>query len=444
MPHTLEKKDATMVIITITVSPNEYEKQLRQAAERLSERANIRGFRPGKAPYDVLKKEIGEMSILKEALESIIQTSFYAAVTAEKLDTIGMPKIDIEKLAPGNDLIYKATVALLPKVTLPDIGKLKIERVTKPVEAKHIDETIDALRGMQAIETVKDTAASKADKVTIDMNMTLEKVPVEGGQAKNYQVYLSEDHYIPGFNDALVGVKRGEEKNFTLHFPDTHYQKMLAGKSVDFNVKIKDVHERNLPELGDEFAKKLGQESVAKLRELVNKNLSAEAEQKADQQWEIAVLDRLIEQATIDPIPDVLIDAERQKIFYELKRDLERNGVSIEQYLSDIKKNQEELFKDFKNQAEKRAKAALISRQIALENTLAPTKEEIDGEIEHMKHIYKDNKEYMENLERPEVRDTIATMVQNRKVMQWLKVKLLGKEMVEKGHSHDHGHDHKH
>jgi trigger factor len=386
------------------------------------------------------------MAVLQEALESIIQETFYQAVQAEKISTIGMPKIDIEKMAPGNEIVYKAEVALLPNVVLPKIDSIKVERTVKPVPEKQIDETLDALRGMRANETVKDGEATAEDKVVIDMDMTLDKVPVEGGQAKDYQVYLSEDHYIPGFNKALVGVKKGEEREFALTFPENHYQKMLAGKKVGFSVKVKDVFTRNLPELNDDFAKTLGQDNVAKLRELVQSNLSAEAEQKADQQWEIAVLDALIEKAEIETIPEVLIDAERQKMVYELKRDLERNGVSIEQYLADIKKTEKDLFNDFRAQADKRAKAALVSRQIALNEKLAPPKEEIDGEVEHMKHVYKDNKEYMDNLNRPEIRDSIATMIQNRKVMMWLRAKLLGTEMVEKahGHSHDEHDGHKH
>lgn len=440
-----------MVELSIVVTPAEYQKELEAAAVRLSARANIQGFRPGKVPLDVLKREVGEMAILQEALEPIVQKSFYEAVTTEKANTIGMPKIDVEKLAPGNDIVYKATVATLPKVVLPTLDKIKVERVVKPTEDKQLEETMTALRGLQANETVKDGEATKADKVVVDMNMMLDKVPVEGGQAKDYQVYLGEEHYIPGFNEKLIGAKKGEEKSFSLIFPENHYQKMLAGKAVDFVVNIKEVFERNLPELNDEFAKKLGQNSVDDLRKLVKENMDKEAEQKADQRWEVAVIDSILENSKIEEVPEVLIDAERQKMFYELKRDLDRNGVSIDQYLADIKKNEEDLFKDFRAQAEKRAKAALVFRQIALEEYLAPTEQEIRGEVEHMKKIYKDNKEYIEKLDRPEVRDPIATMIQNRKVMRWLQAKLLGKTLVEDPNlkdtcpddDHEH-HDHKH
>jgi trigger factor len=260
MSHTLKKLDKSQIELIITVPPADYEKHLGKAAERISLRASIKGFRDGHAPYDVVKKEVGEMNILNEAMESIVQESFYKAVTEEKLDTIGMPKIELEKMAPANDIIYKATVAILPQIKLADVSKIKLEKKTKKVEEKHVEEVIDSLRKMQAKEVIKnDKKATAEDKLVIDMDMFLDKVPVEGGSSKDYQVYLSEPHYIPGFNEQLVGLGKGDEKEFALDFSPTHYQKHLAGKKVDFKVKVKDVYERQLPEISDELAKNLGQ-----------------------------------------------------------------------------------------------------------------------------------------------------------------------------------------
>lgn len=421
MSHTLKKLDKSQVELTITVSPADYQKHLEKAAVRISERAAIKGFRPGKAPYDIVKKEVGEMNILNEALENIIQEAFFNAVMNEKLDTVGMPKVDIEKLAPGNDVVFRATVALLPTVKLADIKKISVKKEVKQATEKDIEKTLNALRGMHAKEVLKTGTAEKTDKLIIDMDMYLDKVAVEGGQAHDYQVYLSEQHYIPGFNEQLVGLKKDETKEFSLDFPPTHYQKHLAGKKVNFKIKVKDIFERQLPELDDELAKKLGQESMAKLKELINNNINIEHEQKAEQKLEIEILDKLIDGSTFDLIPDVLMDAERQKMFYELKHSLEHQGITIEQYLGQIKKKQEEVMEGFKAQAEKRAKAALASRQVAKEQNIIVGDEEIDKEIKMMEGIYKDNKDYLERLGRPEVRDTIAMSLQNRKVIGWLK-----------------------
>ncbi len=428
MTHKTKTLENSQVELEITVDPKDYQKHLEKAAVRLSEKAAVKGFRKGKVPFEVMKKEVGEMPIMQEALETIIQETFYNAVKDEKLETIGMPKVDIEKLAPGNPIVYKAVVALLPSVKLPDITKIKIKHTIKTVEDKELEETLQAVRGMNAVEVEKEGPGEGTDKLLLDFDMFIDKVPVEGGQAKDHQVYLSEDHYIPGFNEQVKGLKKDEEKEFDLDFPKEHYQKNLAGKKVNIKVKVKQVFERQLPELSDELAKKLGQESVEKLKDIVRSNMETEAKKKADQTFEIEMLDTLIEKSEFQPIPEVLIDAERQKIFYELKQDLERHNITIEQYLTDIKKNEEELFENFRVQAEKRAKAALISRQVAVDQKIEIEDKDIDTEIDMMKKMYANNKEYMDKIDRPEVRDTIAMSIQNRKVMGWLTEQVKEKE----------------
>lgn len=425
MSHTLKNLAASQVELTITVEPAEYEKFMQDAALRLSERVAIKGFRKGHVPYDILKKEVGEMNILSEALESIVQSTFFAVLQQEKLDTVGMPQINVEKMAPGNALVYKAVVALLPKVKLPDLSSIKVEKKVKPVEEKTVTETLEALQNMHGTETVKEGEASKKDMVLIDMNMLLGNVPVEGGQSKDYRVYLGEEHYIPGFNEKLMGAKRGEKREFSLEFPSTHYQKMLAGKKVDFTVDVKEVYERIPMTLNDDLAKKLGAESVEKLTDLIRSNLLQEAEQKADKQAEVEIFEAVINKTEFGEIPDVLLKAEKEKMFYELKRDLERMGITIEQYLQDIKKKEDELFKEFTEQATKRAKAALVSRQIASEQKITVDENEIDLEVAMIKNAYKDDAAAQENLQKKEVRHSIANLLQNKKVVAWLKEKVL-------------------
>lgn len=421
MPYTKKSLGRSQIEFCITVTPDACRKHLEKAAERISMRVAVKGFRKGHAPYDLVKREVGDMAILEEALKSIIKESFYAAVTDEGLDTVGMPKVEIEKMAPGNDVVYKATVALLPVVHPADPASLSIAREVKPVEEKHIADTIDAIRGMHATEILKHGAAEGTDKLVIDMDMFIDAVPVEGGQAKNYQVYLSEPHYIPGFNEQVAGLKSGDEKTFSLDFPPTHYQKHLAGKKVDIKVKVQEVYERHLPELSDDLAKKLGQESAEILKQLIADNLRQEAEQKADRQFEMNMLDAMIAGSTFEEIPDVIIDAERQKMMYELKRDLDKHGISLESYLADLKKKEQDIFNEFKAEAEKRAKAALLSRQISKDNGLSATDDEVKQEIAGMKEMYKNDKDYLERLDLPEVKDTVATMIQNKKVLAWMK-----------------------
>jgi trigger factor len=426
MNYTTKKQDGGRMLFTITVTPNEYEADLKKAASRIANKTTIKGFRKGTAPFDIVKRDIGEMAILQEALQGIVSSTVVEAIEAEHIDTVGAPEITIEKMAPGNDLVFTAMIALLPEVTLPDIKKIKVTKKEATIDESKFQETLDALRGMHAEEKEKDGPATGTDKLLLDMNMSIDGVPVDGGQAKDHQVYLSENHYIPGFNEQVAGLRTGEQKSFTLDFPEEHYQKHLAGKKVDVDVTVTQVFERILPEITDEFAKKLGQESAAELTSIIKKNMESEAEQKAHQSFEIELLDTLIEKSKFTDIPQILIDSEKQKIFYELTRDLERHGITTEQYLADLKKTESELLEDFSEQAEKRAKAALISRTLAKQEALVATEEEIEKEIEQLRAMYSTNEETLQALERTEVRDTIAVQIQNRKVMEWLQEQVAG------------------
>ena len=426
MKCTPKKLEKSQIELTITVSPEEYQKQVERAAQEISEQVDVKGFRRGNAPYDMVKAAVGEMKIYEHALEYIVRRFYTDALAEQNIDAVGMPSISVEKLAPGNDIEFKATVAVLPEIKITAISKIKMEKGAKEINDTDIDRVLSDIQKMRSKEVLKSGPATAEDKVVVDMDMFYENVPVEGGQTRNHSIYLSEEYYIPGLQKELVGLKKDDEKEFSLTMPESHYQKHLAGKEVAFKIKINDVYTRELPALDDELAKGLGQESVAVLRELIGSNLRAEAEQKENQRVEITILDQLIDGSTISDVPEVLIEAERDKMFYELKRGLEQQGMEMEAYLASVKRTTEELAAGFTEQATRRAKAALISRAIAKEQNLAPTKEEIETELVAIRETYKDNAEAQKNLERPEVRDTVATLIRNRKVISWLKDKVLG------------------
>lgn len=420
-----EKKiDKGQAFLTFTIAPADYKKDVEAAAVRLSERAAIKGFRPGKAPYEMVKQQLGELRIMEEAAERVIQHAYFEAVKAEKLAAIGMPQVAIQKMAPGNDFVFTATVALLPEVKLPDLKKIKIDVKEVKVGDADVDKVLEDLRKMQPKETPKAGAAAKEDKLVIDMDMFLDKIPVEGGQAKGHQVYLSEPHYIPGLAEKLIGLKKDDAKEFTLKFPKEHYQKHLANKDVDIKVKVNEVYTIEYATLDDEFAKAVGQESLAKLKELLTTNIAREAESKEKERQDVAILDQLIEKTTFGEIPAVLIDSEKHKMFNELKYDLDRRGIPMEQYLLDIKKKEDEIYADFTEQGTKRAKAALISRQFATDNAITVDKAAMDAELAAIRQSYAGDTTVEENLKRPEVLDTIEATIQNRKVLALLKEKI--------------------
>ena len=421
MSYELKKLKGSEVELKFTIKPEEYQKDLEQAATRLSERAAIHGFRPGKAPYEIVKQQLGEAKILEEAAEKIVQRLYFSAVKSEKLDAIGMPEVKIEKLAPGNDLVFTATVALLPSIKLPKIASISVKSELKTAGEADVNEALGHLQKMQPKEEPKAGPSTKEDKVTVNMEMFIDKVPVEGGQAKNHQVYLSEPHYIPGLAEQLIGLKKDDTKEFTLPFPKEHYQKHLAGKNVDFKITVNEVFTLAYPELTDEFAKSLGQDNLQKLKDLLLTNISRENEEREKRRFDAAMLDEVVAKTEFGEIPEVIIESEKKKMFYELRHDLDRRGIPVEKYLEDIKKTEEQIFKDFAEGAKKRAMAALVSRQVAVENDIKVSKEELDSEIKLIREAYPGDKNVEENLKRPEVIETIASTVQNRKVVDFLR-----------------------
>ncbi|MCX6781813.1 MAG: trigger factor [Candidatus Magasanikbacteria bacterium] len=425
MPYELKKLEKSEVELTITVTPPEYQHDLEHAAKHLSEVAAIKGFRPGAAPYDIVKQQVGEQKILEAALEEVVHKNFYKAIDSEKLQTVGMPMITIEKLASGNDIVFKAKVALLPKIKLADFGKIKVETKKIEVGDREIAATLYDLQKMRMKEETKNGAATKEDKIVVDLDMFIDKVPVEGGQAKGHQVYLSEEHYIPGFAEQLINLKKDDEKEFSLKFPKEHYQKHLAGKEVDIKVKAKDIFSLELPALNDDFAKSLGQNDIETLKSLIQENLKHEAEHKESQRLEVAILEQLVEKSEFAEIPEVLIKSEKQKMFNELKHDLEHRGIEMEKYLQDLKKSEEEIYRDFEEGALKRVKASLVAREVAIENKIEVDKDELNKEIDLIKATYGNDPKVEENLKRPEVLDTIARTVQNRKVVEFLKKQII-------------------
>ena len=240
----IEQLPKNQVKLIITVPHDELRPLLEEAATHLSEHASIPGFRPGKAGYEIVKQRFGEMKIYEEALEPIVRKTYLEAVEGNHVETVGSPKFDVVKLAPGNDLVYTAEVTRMPKITrLADFRKLSIKANSIDVPEKDMGV---ALRGLQRMQTKEVRGAATetlgpSDKAVLAVNMKKDGVPVEGGQSPNHAVFLNEDYYIPGFKEKLAGMKEGEQKTFTLEFPKEHAQSMLAGKPVDFEVTLKEL-----------------------------------------------------------------------------------------------------------------------------------------------------------------------------------------------------------
>lgn len=428
MPNiTNESLPKNQLKLTFTVTALESKPYLEEAAKRISTQSPLDGFRPGHAPYDVVKARVGEMKILEEALESIVRSSFVEAILTQNIETVGSPHIEVSKLAPENDIVFSTTVTLMPTVkSLPDINKLTVAIHEAKVEDREISL---ALRDLQRTRTTEIRATqmdatSETDKVVVSMNMKLGGVPVEGGQAPNHAIYLNEDYYIPGLKTQLVGMKEGETRMFTLTFPKSHIQKMLAGNDVEFEVGLKELYHLQEPEIDDAFASGFGVKDLQSFKDLLKQNILTEKTREAKAREEKEMLELLANKSQFDEIPDLLLNEEINKMIGELKHGVEEQGAVFDDYVKNLGRTLAALKLDFAPQALTRVKVALAMRAVARQEGIEVTEKETDEEVDRLASRYEE-KETKERVYLPENRDYIGQMLKNRKVIDFLRKTML-------------------
>jgi trigger factor len=416
----ITKKDLTknQIELAIEISVEELQPHLSRAAQKLALKNKIPGFRPGKAPLELIKNKFGDMAIHQEALDSIITDTFFQAVTQEKLLTVGQPNITVEKMAPGNPLLYKATVSLLPKVTLGAWQKIVVKKKESKATEEDIKKTLEQLQNMNVKETITDRVSAKGDKVEIDFEVYLNKVIIEGGKNYKYPIVLGESHMIPGFEDKLTGHKASDELSFALKFPEKYFQKNLAGKLADFKVKILGVYDRQVPKLDDDFAKKIGFADLETLQKQLRENISLDKDLKEKQRAESEALREIVKISKIDDIPEILLDNEVHKMIHELEHSIMQQGMDLPGYLKSINKTTDNLKQDLRVQAEERVKTALVMRQLAEEEKIKVDEKEIEEELKKQETIYKDNKQALKNIHLPDYKNYLTNLLTNQKIVK--------------------------
>jgi trigger factor len=404
--------------LLIELSAEEMKPYLDKAVEKLGREVKVEGFRPGKATFEVLKNKIGEQSIWEEAGYIAINKTLDQAIRDNiKEDIVGQPQVNVTKLAPGNPLEYKVVVAILPSVTIGEYKNFKIKSGSIKVGEPEVEKILSDLAEMRVKETISDAPAKDGDKAVVDISIFLDKVPLEGGQGKDTAVVIGKGYVVPGFDKKLIGAKAGDEREFDLPYPDTHYQKNLAGKLVQFKVKIKSVYSRELPARDDTFAIGFGLKSLAELKENIKATLVKEEEAKAKQKAEIKIIEKIIDNAKFGDIPELLIKNEGETMLAELEHNLEHQGAKLEDYLKSLNKTRQELLLDTMPDAVRRVKSALVIRKIAETEKISVEHEEIHREMEAILKHYADDDKIRQKVESHEYHHYLENMLTNQKVM---------------------------
>ena len=409
------------VELTVVVPQADMAHFAHQAAEQLSQQTTIEGFRPGKAPYDMVKARVGEMAILEQASQIAVRKTIDQALKEQvSEDWIGQPQITVTKLAPDNDFEYKVLVTLLPEVKLGTYKGLNLPQKEVSVSDEEVEKVVDHLKESRVRESAVERAAEINDKVTLDINLFLDNVPLEGGQGKDTAVILGKDYLVPGFDKEILGIKAGDERQFSIHYPAEHFQKNLAGKKIDFKVKAKTVFARELPEMNDDFAKTFGLVSFEELKKNIKANVLEEKKHDSEQKYERLMLEKIVQASKFSDIPEMLIENEIEVMLHELEHNVSRQGAKFEDYLSSIGKTRENLKQELRPEADKRVKTSLALRAIIKTENIAIEDEQVHKELEHLKKHYGSNPKSLETLQEPSYREHLAGLLLNRKALDWL------------------------
>ncbi|MFZ4632108.1 MAG: trigger factor [Patescibacteria group bacterium] len=421
----VNKKDLekSQIELTVELSAEEFAPYIEKGAQKVAEEVKIEGFRKGKVPMEILKQKIGEMTILEEAANIAIHKTIDNAVEEHTMErqAIGQPQVNITKLAPGNPFEYKVIVSILPTIALGKYKDLNLKVEDAKIDDKEVEKALSELQEMRAQEILVEREARDKDKVTVDVNMSLDKVPLEDGSHKELAIILGKNFFVPGFDSNIIGAKAGEEREFKLAYPDDHHQKNIAGKMVEFKVNIKNVYERQAPELNDEFAAFFQLKDMEELKKNLKESLLHEKKHSVDLRNESELISKIVDDTKFGDLPSVIIESESRNMLMELEQNVTRQGGKFEDYLSHVKKTKEQLILDLLPNAVKRVKSALVIREIAVIEKIEVTHEDIHDKIDELEKQYAGNQEILKMLHEEGYHTYLSNILTNEKIIAKLK-----------------------
>ncbi|MDD4607317.1 MAG: trigger factor [Patescibacteria group bacterium] len=419
------KLDKGLVELEIEVEAKELTEFIDDTIQTIIKEEKFSGFRQGKATVEMVRKKYSEMDLLQKSLEKIITVTYYEILMKEKLLSVGQPEIQVIKMIPGNPFVYKAKVALLPTVKIADLTQIKIVKEPIKVENEHQEKILKELQMARSQEKIVEREAKKSDKVMLDIEMSINKVPLDGGQTKNTAIMLGDDFFLPGLDKEIIGLKKNDQKEFTLTYPQDYHDKKLANKKVDFKVKVNEIYEMTLPEINDEFAKSLGKfNNLAELKKQLAENLQQEAEAKQNQDLENEMFDKLIQVSNFGEIPEVLIENEKDVMLKEMESFIQQQGMKFEDYLTHLQKDKAGLKKGLESQALKRLKVSLIIREIVKQQDIQVTDEELQKEIDKILE-HNTDQAVKEQVADERYKSYLRNALTSKKALDYLKDKVI-------------------
>ena len=420
MKVTREKEENRQAFLTVEMEPVEMSAALDAAYRKLAQRAEIPGFRKGKAPRALVERHVGHERLVEEAINNMLPQAYEQALKEQEIEPYAQPEVEITQTEP---LIFKAVVPLIPAVELGDYKSIRMVPEKADVTDEKVDAVLEELRHQYATwETVTRPLAEK-DLAVIDISGKVEDKPYVEKIGAQYQVVKDSITPAPGFADKLIGMKIDEERDFTLPFPEDYYNKEVAGKEAVFKVKLTEIKEEKLPELDDKLAAQCSPEfaTVKALREETKKRLQENSEEQARMDFEENVIKAAIDQAKIE-YPPVVVELEIDRIINEQHRRLQLSGRGMDDYLRNVGKSGEEFREDLRPVATQNVAASLVINKITKEENIEVGEDDIENRLTEMtQSTQEENREQLRKLlDNPETRQSVRQSLVTRKTIEKL------------------------
>ncbi|MDR0126674.1 trigger factor [Bacillus zhangzhouensis] len=385
-----EKQEGNEGVLTVEVDAETFNKALDDAFKKVVKQVSIPGFRKGKVPRGLFEQRFGVESLYQDALDILLPVEYPKAIDEAGIEPVDRPEIDVEKIEKGESLIFTAKVTVKPEVKLGDYKGLNVEKDDTTVTDEDVQEELKALQNRQAELVVKEEGAiENGDTVVLDFEGFVDGEAFEGGKAENYSLEIGSGSFIPGFEEQLVGLEAGAEKDVEVTFPEEYHAEDLAGKLAVFKVKIHEIKAKELPALDDEFAKDVDEEveTLAELTEKTKKRLEEAKENEAEGKLREELVAKASENAEVD-VPQAMVDTELDRMMKEFEQRLQMQGMNLELYFQFSGQDEDALKEQMKEDAAKRVKSNLTLEAIAAAEDLQVSDEEVEEELSKMAEAY--------------------------------------------------------
>ncbi len=445
MNHSVEKLSSNKVKITFQIPAEAFDEAMQKSFLKNRSRINVQGFRKGKAPRKLIESMYGEGVFYDDAFDSLFPDAYQAAVKENDLQPVDQPQVDIGQIGSGKELQFTCEVYVRPEVTLGEYKNLTVGTHEHPVTDEMVTERIERDRErVSRLVDITDRPVEQGDTVNLDYMGTVDGVAFEGGTAKDQTLVIGSNQFIPGFEEQMVGIAIGEEKDLDVKFPEEYHAKELAGKDAVFHVKVHGIQKKELPELDDDFAMDVSDFDTFTAYEAdIRAKLEEDAQKSLDVERENALIEKAVANASMD-VPPPMVEEQLDQIMREMQLRMAYQGLKMEDYLKYTGQSAQQLRDMYKGEAENRTKVELTLEAIRKAEGIEPTEEEVDAQVaEQAKRAGQEKDEYLKKLnerQKEYLRDNAAIM----KVIELMKSTATFVKEEHDDHDDHEGHEHHH